>query len=138
MNRINNILELRQERTRLRMKIEDLEKGMQEDVDGIRNYFRPAHMAMQAAGKMFHRDNSGIAGVGINLAIDMLIRKVILRNAGWIYKLVVPMLLKNVTNNYVASHAENIVELAKSFFKKWTGKNHQAPIYDKGTADINY
>jgi hypothetical protein len=59
---------------------------------------------------------------GINLGIDMLLRGFYHSKAGWISKLVVPFVLKNVSSNLVNKKGRGILKTFKSLF----GKNGKA------------
>jgi len=137
MKKINNIKELREERLRLRLEVKRLEKQILDDVDLIKNDLKPGNLVSGFFKNLFHRENNGIATAGVNIGIDMLLRNLILRRSGWLYRLLIPYLAKNIANNYMASNHINIAEIARFLYDKWRNKDHHA-IYDKGTADINY
>jgi len=141
MKRIDNLAELRKERARLKLQVMNLEQEIKNDVEKIKHDLKPANIALKAVNNLFHRSDTGLGTAGLNIGIDMLLRNVFLRNAGWIYKMIVPYFVKNVTSNYVADHNINIIDVAKTLFNKWRNRNkgsNHSPLYDKATADINY
>jgi hypothetical protein len=138
MRKIDNIEQLREERIRLRKEIRMLEEEMEHDFTGIKEYLHPFHLAMNATGKILTRKDAWLFGPGINFVIDMLVGRMLLRKAGWLSRLTVPFLLKNVTHNYVVDHAGTIIDTLKNLFNKFRGKNHQEEIYDRTTAASNY
>jgi len=137
MKKINNLKELREERLRLRLEVKRLEQQILEDVELIKNDLKPGNLVSGFFKNMFHRENNGIATAGVNIGIDILLRNLLLRKSGWMYRLLIPYLAKNVANNYMASKNINIVEIGKYLYDKWKNRDHHA-LYDKGTADINY
>jgi hypothetical protein len=137
MKRINNITDLQQERNRLRMQVKRLEQEIIDDVSLIREDLKPVNLVGKFVNNLFHREDNGITSAGLNVGIDVLLREILLRRAGWVYRLLVPFFVKNVANNYVASGKIDFVEMAKNLYHKWRG-NNQTSMYDKGTADIDY
>ncbi|HYF30410.1 MAG TPA: hypothetical protein VD993_04775 [Chitinophagaceae bacterium] len=55
---------------------------------------------------------------GINFAIDMLLRKFYLAKVGWIPKLIVPFVLKNVSSNLVNKKGKSLFKSFKSMFSR--------------------
>ena len=55
---------------------------------------------------------------GINFAIDLLLRPFYLSKVGWIPKLVVPFILKNVSSNIVNKKGKGFFKGFKSLFGK--------------------
>ncbi|HEX6192632.1 MAG TPA: hypothetical protein VFZ42_09715 [Chitinophagaceae bacterium] len=65
-----------------------------------------------------------IVNTGLNLAIDLLLRGFYNSKAGWISKLVVPFVLKNVSSNLVNKKGKGILKTFRSLFN-WNGKAKQ-------------
>ena len=137
MNSINNITELRQERIRLNLQLQRLETEIENDIRLIRQDLEPVHKLVTTVSKFFGKDNNSLAGFGINAGIDFLIRKVVLRNAGWLYQLFIPGIVKDATGNLLADQGSRIVSAAKDLFKKWMTKK-SSPLFDKTTVNQDY
>lgn len=86
----------------------------------MKKEFEPVNNILSFLSKMTTRDKSNpLVNMGIDVAGDLLLRKILLARAGWATRLVVPYLLKNYSSNVLAG---------KSFFqrvKHWlkTGKD---------------
>ena len=63
-----------------------------------------------------------LVNTGINLAVDTLLRGFYSSKAGWLTKLVLPFVLKNVSSNLVNKKGKSLFKSFKSFFGK-NGKN---------------
>lgn len=59
-----------------------------------------------------------LVNTGLNLAIDMLLRGFYLSRIGWLPKLVVPFVLKNLSSNVVNKRGKSFVKTVKSLFSK--------------------
>jgi hypothetical protein len=110
---------------------------MDEDVRNIKELLKPAHIILKTTGKLFHHENNSLLGTGVTVGLDFLLKKILLRNAGWISRLVLPFFIKNATNNLLSAQGEKIIDWTKNFFRRMKDKNHH-PIFDKATADTNY
>ncbi len=64
-----------------------------------------------------------ILNAGINMGVNFLLKNLLLRNAGWVVKMIVPMLVKNYLS-HEATEAKNIFSKIGGFFKKQF-KQHQ-------------
>ncbi|MCW3086191.1 MAG: hypothetical protein JWP12_3557 [Bacteroidetes bacterium] len=110
MRRINTLAELRFEQRALRSKAADLEIVIQNDLQEIKAMFRPLQLVTSGAEKVLTSHNNGILGNSAGLIADFLTRKVLLKNSGFLTKLIVPLLVKNVTSNVVDNNKETIVD----------------------------
>jgi hypothetical protein len=63
------------------------------------------------------------AQLGINVLTDGFIKKVLLRKAGWLIRLIVPLLIKNYASHVGEGGAQNLMQKIKKFFSK-NGKEH--------------
>jgi hypothetical protein len=64
-----------------------------------------------------------LVNTGLNLTIDLLLRNFYLAKIGWIPKLVVPFVLKNLSSNLVNKKGKSIFKSLKSLIGK-NGKAH--------------
>lgn len=63
-----------------------------------------------------------LVNTGLNLAIDVLLKGFYISRIGWLPKLVVPFVLKNLSSNLVNKRGKSLVKTFKSLF----GKNGKA------------
>lgn len=67
-----------------------------------------------------------LVNTGLNLAIDLLLRGFYTAKIGWIPKVVVPFVLKNVSSNLVNKRGKSIFKTFKAIFgKNGKAKHHQ-------------
>jgi hypothetical protein len=59
-----------------------------------------------------------LVNTGLNLAIDVLLRGFYMARIGWLPKLVVPFVIKNLSSNLVNKRGKSIVKTFKSLFGK--------------------
>jgi trans-aconitate methyltransferase len=97
---------------------------VQLDIQQLRNQLKPAAMALQFFNKITTVDKSNpLLNQGANTAIDFLLKKVVLARAGWITKLLVPLVVKNYSSHFIADHKQDFVQ---KLFSLFSGKNGKA------------
>lgn len=110
---ITSYEELLMEKQRLKLVLQQREQVLKNEVDEIYLRFKPMVKIIQEVEKFATLDKSNPAvNTMMGAGIDLILRKVVLRNAGWMARLLVPILLKN----YV-SHNQ---EVKTSIWKKIT------------------
>ena len=110
MRRINTLAELRFEQRALRSKAADLEIEIRNDIQEIKAMFRPLQLVTTGAENVLTSHNNGILGNSAGLVADFLAKNVLFKNSGFLTRLIVPFLVKNVTSNVVDHNKETIVD----------------------------
>jgi hypothetical protein len=54
---------------------------------------------------------------GVSKAIDLVVKKGVLGNAGWLYRMIIPFVLKRYSNHYIKEHKKDIKDKFFSFFR---------------------
>ena len=113
-------------------KVERLLKAQKElvqmDLQVLKGEMRPALRAVKTFGKMFTREkDKTIFGVGTERLVDFVFQRFILNKAGWIAKLVVPVLVKNVSSHVVAENKQHWIHKIRRFLKRKGNHNGQTP-----------
>ena len=91
----------------------------------MKKEFEPVNNILSFFSKMTTRDKSNpLVNMGIDVAGDLVLRKILLARAGWATRLVVPFLLKNYSSNVLADKGKSFLQRVKHWFK--TGKNGSA------------
>jgi hypothetical protein len=74
---------------------------------------------------MSTRDNRvPVMNFGVEMGIDLLVRRVLLGRAGWFAKIVVPYLIKNYTSHFLGEEKKNaLLGKMRDFFQKLRPKN---------------
>lgn len=105
MIKINTFQDLLTEKLRLKLLLEERKIILKEDASIIRETLKPATEALTIIGKLTSRDKTNpLINFGLDLGIDLIVRKLILGRAGWISKLIVPFILKNLGSNVLADN----------------------------------
>jgi len=121
---INTFDELLAEKARLKALLQVQTEQIKDDFKGIKEELKPLTNITAAAGMFFSRKaSSALGGLGMNLVIDGFIKKVLLGNAGWITRFIVPLLLKNYASHW-ADKPGKLISKIKHLFGK-NGKSTQ-------------
>jgi len=128
MNKIRTYQDLVQEEQRLAERLKTQETIIRQDLAGFRENLEPVKKFFNTAQKMFTRDNRvPFFNIGLELAIDILLRRFILRKAGWIAKSIVPYLVKNFSSHVIGEEKRRLlVKKVRDLFAKIRPKQPQA------------
>lgn len=100
---------------------------VQLDIAQLKAQLKPAHAALQIFSKITTADRSNpLLTQGANTAIDFILKKVVLARAGWITKMLVPLVVKNYSSHFIADHKQDIVQKIFSLFSG--NKNGKAKV----------
>lgn len=136
MRTINTLEDLRKERIRLQLKSEELKIAIKDDVKELQAWLHPVEKIKEGAEKMLFKQHNGILTESMGTLAGFVGRKVIFRNAGFLTKLVVPFLIKNVTTHLVHDNKDKIYSAAINFLSKFAKKRREEhQHFDEGTAD---
>lgn len=101
---------------------------VQLDIQQLKAQLKPARMALQFLSKVTTVDKSNpLLNQGANTAIDFILKKVVLARAGWITKMLVPLVVKNYSSHFIADHKQDFVQKIISLFSGKNGKAKTAP-----------
>lgn len=90
---------------------------VQLDIQQLKAQLKPASMALQFFSKITTADkHNPLLNQGANTAIDFILKKVVLARAGWITKILVPLVVKNYSSHFIADHKQDIVQKIFSLF----------------------
>ena len=117
--KINTYEDLVQEKRRLEVLLQMQKQTIRADFNEIKEQLQPVRMAMSAIGKVTSRDpGNWMMNFAGNKLIDLVVKKLILRKAGWLTKIAVPFFLKNVSSHVIADNKDKIMDKLFS----WVGK----------------
>ncbi|MEP7168833.1 MAG: hypothetical protein ABI855_05635 [Bacteroidota bacterium] len=135
MKRIDTLTELKAERIRLRQKQFRLESEIKNNFNALKESFAPLQLITDGAGKMLVNKNHGLVNETVSLVTDFLLKKVLLRNSGFIIRMILPFIARNTANNLVADNKTKILGWIGDIILKAGNRKNHTPIYDKTTAD---
>ena len=103
MNRISNYDELVAARIMTETIISDRKRMIHERFEDLKEKISPLFYVLPMLN-IFKKKDSGnhtMLKTGTSLAIDLLVGQKLLRKAGWVARLLVPMLLKTVSSKVI-------------------------------------
>src|ERR1700674_5769682 len=100
MNKITTYDELLMEKERLELQLAVQKVAVQEHWVDLKQKLNPVKNVFSFFSNFTAPPaNNSIVGTGINLSLELLIRKLFFSRSGWITRLVAPILLKNLSAN---------------------------------------
>ncbi|SJZ97632.1 hypothetical protein [Sediminibacterium ginsengisoli] len=118
MTKISTYQDLLNEQARLESSLAVTKTEITKEIAEWKEKLKPVGNVLNTVGKMTNRDTSNpLANLGIDLGVNFLLKKVLLRNAGWITRLLGPLLVRNYLTHEV-NKPKNIFGKAVDWIKK--------------------
>lgn len=115
--------DLLQEKQRLQQKLVLQKADFKHHAAVLKEKFNPIEKVAGVVKNLTTPDTRNpLVNTGLNLAIDVLLKGFYVSRIGWLPKLVVPFVLKNLSSNLVNKRGKSFVKTFKSLF----GKNGKA------------
>jgi len=120
MSRIKNYADLEAEKLRLMALLRNHEEAIKADVVLVKEGLKPIGNIVNVVNKMATRDNRvPVMNFGLEMGIDILVRRVLLGRAGWFAKIFVPYLIKNYTSHFIGEEKKEVLlNTVRNFMKK--------------------
>src|SRR5690348_4512712 len=120
MSKIRTYNDLLQEEQRLQQVLKGQERLIREDLVSMKENLEPVKKVYDQVHKIFTRDNRvPIFNVGLELGIDMVLRRFLLARAGWFAKTFVPYLVKNYSSHIIGEEKRKaIIKKIEELFNK--------------------
>jgi hypothetical protein len=120
MSKIRTYNDLLQEEQRLQQILKSQEVLIREDIVSMKENLEPIKKVYDQVHKVFTRDNRvPIFNVGLELGIDVLLRRFILARAGWFAKTFVPYIVKNYSSHIIGEEKRKaIIKKIEELFNK--------------------
>ena len=91
------------EKERLKTHFHEQKLKMREEISGFKDTLNPLAGLKKNVGKFTSPDKSmGLMNTGISFALDLVLRKFILKKSNWFIKLAAPFFIKNFLSNLAA------------------------------------
>jgi hypothetical protein len=125
MRRINTLAELRAERKFLRIRQAELEADIKKDVEDIKADLEPLRLLTKGAKKVLTSNKNSMLGTTAGLAADFISKNILVKNSGFLARIIVPFLARNAASNIVEDNKSKIADwleglIIKSADKKTT------------------
>ena len=89
----------------------------------LKEELKPVNNVFSFLGKLTTRDKTNpLVNIGIDVAGDLLLRKMLLAKAGWAIRFVVPFLLKNYSSNVFTEKAKPFIQGVRNWLKGDNGQ----------------
>lgn len=125
--KIETVDDLRAERARLKNKLELSRIHMRKEINAIKTELSPARQAVGVVSDLLTTPRKGLLPIGVGIGVDLILRRTLLSKAGWLPRLIVPLIVRNVTTNLIKKNKTSIVEKALIWLKKATDKPQPKP-----------
>lgn len=116
---IRSYNELLAEKQRMELLLAAQKELVRYDLQELKAELKPAINAFALLGKVTTADSSNPLINGIsNTAIDLLVKKGLLGRAGWMTRMLVPIILKNYSSHFITRHKDELTQKLFSLFSK--------------------
>lgn len=121
MNRtIRTYDDLLREKQRLTALLQAQKELVRQDVKSIKQELVPVQKAIEWVGRLTTRDRNNVLLTGVSdFLVDVIVKKGLLARAGWITRIAIPFVAKNLSSHLLAGYKD--VLLAK--LASWLSKN---------------
>lgn len=125
MSKIHTYQDLLNEEQRLKEQLRWQEILIRQDLMAFKENFEPVKKVYDQAHKIFTRDNRvPLFNFGLEVSIDLLLRRFILRRAGWFARIFVPYIMKNYASHIIGEEKRKaIIKKVQDLFNKIRPKN---------------
>lgn len=126
MNNITTYNDLVLEKKRLKLMLEERKILVQIEFEEVKIRLKPLTHIIEVVEKITSKDKRNpLFNIGVDLGVNLLLKNLFLRNAGFIVKLIVPLLAKNYLSHEV-EETTNIFSKIGGFIKKRIKQYQQA------------
>jgi hypothetical protein len=128
MSKIKTYKDLLEEEQRLQQVLKGQEILIREDLVSMKENLEPVKKVYDQVHKVFTRDNRvPVFNIGLELGIDMVLRRFLLARAGWFAKTFVPYIVKNYTSHIISEEKRKvIIKKIEELFNKIRPKKTQS------------
>jgi len=130
-NKIQTYDDLIEEKKRLEQLLSFQKEQISANWIEMKQEFQPVNNIISFFSKLTTRDKTNpLVNMGIDVAGDLVLRKIILAKTGWATRLVVPFLLKNYSSNVFAEKGKSLIQKLKHWLK--SNKNGKSePVHEQ-------
>lgn len=120
--KINSHADLKIEQKRLRLQRVVLETKLISDLAKLKEELEPLRSFTKSAGNILVSKNNGILGNSLGSIANFITKNILLKNSGFITRLIVPYLVKNSTSSLVENNKLKIVDWVGNVISKFASK----------------
>ncbi|MET0637175.1 MAG: hypothetical protein ABWZ25_14190 [Chitinophagaceae bacterium] len=124
--KISTYKDLVEEKERLETLLTYQKEVVRADFRGIKEEFEPVRAAIGVLKKFTRKDKSNpMVNLATGRLIDFVIRRVVFAKAGWLTKLALPFLAKNISTHVIADNKTVILGKIATWINKIRGHKVQ-------------
>jgi len=138
--KIKNVEDLRRERKRLKAELAESEANLKDHWEYAKEQLNPVRTAGRFIGNAMVHKNDGVIDKTMRLAIDKILKGLVLSKSGWITRTIVSYMVKNMSSNMLAEKRPELLNKIKGFIHQARNvTNNKARHYDRSTAgQVNF
>lgn len=141
MSSIRTYEDLEAEEKRLQALLYSHKANIKDSFSAVKDGLNPFKQAVDTAKKLFSRDKTNpVMKFGVDLGVDVLIRRLLLAKAGWFTKIVVPFFVRNYSSYFLNEYKRSkVVQKIVSFFKsnKNEGSFAEEEVFPRHSPNVN-
>ena len=120
MSSIRTYEDLEAEEKRLQALLYSHKENIKESFTNVKRSLNPFRKVIDTVSKLFSGDRSNpITKIGVDLGLDVLLRKFILARAGWVTKIIVPFFIKNYSTHFVKEYKKSkLLQRIRNIFRQ--------------------
>jgi hypothetical protein len=122
MMKINSLADLKTEQKKLLQRKMVLETEIITDFEKFKADLAPLTSFTKGAGNILVSKDNGILGNSLGAIANFVTRNVLLKNSGFVTRLIIPYLVKNSTSSLVEKNKSKIVDWVGNVFSKFMSK----------------
>jgi hypothetical protein len=117
-NQIRSYDDLLEEKKRLEQLLIVNKEQISTDWIEMKKEFEPVNNIFSFIGKFTRRDKSNpLLNIGLNVAGDLVLRRVVLARFGWATRTIVPFLVKNFSSNVLADKGKSFAHKLSTWLR---------------------
>lgn len=120
--KINSLADLKIEQKRLNQRKVVLETDIINGFEKFKEELEPLRSFTKSAGNILVSKNNGILGNSLGSIANFITKNVLLKNSGFITRLIVPYLVKNSTSTLVENNKSKIVDWVGTVISRFANK----------------
>jgi hypothetical protein len=123
--RIQTYQDLLDEKQRLESVLKLQKENLRQDIEELKESIAPFRKIGTFVSKLFTRkDNSFVVDAGISTLVTFGVKRLLLARAGWLTRLIIPFIIKNLSSHVVADNKDSIMKKLFSWIGKKNANGH--------------
>jgi len=120
MSSIKTYEDLEAEEKRLQALLYSHKENIKDSFAAVKQSLNPFKQAVDTAKRLFSRDKTNpLMKFGVDLGVDVLIRRLLLAKAVWFTRIIVPFFVKNYSTHFVTQYKKSkLLQKIWGFFKQ--------------------